>query len=106
MDGLDHLTSKKIEGVCTELWKIRGALRGVGSVLQHQSSDLCYETDELFGLGQLFESLSEQIARQEDILQCGYDSMAINKDSNDEDGEVVEDTEDDDRVGNEPDQDS
>jgi hypothetical protein len=56
-------------------------LRGIGAVLQQQTHDPCYEGDELFGLGQLFESMSEQIARLEDILQCGYDSMAVTKGS-------------------------
>lgn len=82
MNGLDHLTKEKVENVCDEMWKLCGALRGIGTVLQQQVHDPCYEGDDLFGLGQLFESMSEQIARLEDILRSGYDSMAVPKGGN------------------------
>jgi hypothetical protein len=46
-------------------------------------------------LGQLFEGLAEQLARLEDILNCGYDSMALTKnkklDEDDTDGDEEED---------------
>lgn len=76
MNDLEHLTPKKVEAICIRLWSVRGSLRGVGALLEQQSLSACYETDELFGLGQLCKSFSGQLDKIEDILRCGYDSRA------------------------------
>ena len=84
MKDLSHLSGKKVDSICCELWKNSGSLKGMSAVLKQQMNHPCYEGGELFGIGQLLESLSEQISRQEDILQCGYDSRAVSKRDNDD----------------------
>lgn len=57
------------EEICNRLWEISGALHGIGALLQQQDKSASYEHSELFGLGQLLKSLSEEITKLEDQLR-------------------------------------
>lgn len=74
MENLNHLDKNKIENICLQLWEIRGALKGIGGLLEQQVSNPCYLQGELSGLGQLLKKFSDDISKVEDILRCGEDS--------------------------------
>lgn len=73
---MDHLNQKVIDKVKERLWIICGSLRGLGSLFRQTNTSAVFETEELFGIGQLLEKLSEEVGILEDILNCGYDSTA------------------------------
>ena len=76
MKNLDHLSPKKVEEITLKLWRISGSLNGVGSLFLYQSRSTCINPDEHAGIGYLLQDLSKEVARLEDMLRCGYDSMA------------------------------
>lgn len=76
MNGIEHLTPKKVEKVTCRLWKVSSSLNGLGSLFRFQSRESCIDQDEYAGIGHLLQELSEEINRLEDILRCGYDSIA------------------------------
>ncbi len=61
--------------IFNRLWALSGSLKGIGALLEQQSSSPCYDHDELFGLGQFLKNSAEEITKIEDILRCGRDSM-------------------------------
>lgn len=61
------------DSIYNRLWTLSGTLRGVGALLEQQSSSACYDHDELFGLGQFLKSLGEETSKIEDSLRAGYD---------------------------------
>ena len=79
-----HLSKEKMEHITNRLWELECSLEGLGALFQGARTDRdgsSFDTDELFGMGQLFKGLSKQVSVLEDILKCGYDSRAITKDS-------------------------
>ncbi len=60
---------KKMNDLCHRIWSISGALKGIGALLEQQSSNPYYEKDELFGLGQFLKKSSEELSRIEDDIR-------------------------------------
>ena len=79
MAKFKHLTHKKLEDVCFQLFQIQSGLKGLGSLFEFQSRGISLDSDELYGIGQLIKQLAHELSVQEDILRCGYDSKAITK---------------------------
>ena len=70
MNGIKHLSSKKIEEIIGHLWKVSSSLNGLGSLFRFQSMETCITPDEYAGLGYLLQVLSEEISSIEDTLQA------------------------------------
>ena len=74
---MKHLNEKIMNDIEHRIWTIEGALMGLGGLFEQCSNkDFCFDPNELFGIGQLLKSLSREAARFNDILKCGYDSLA------------------------------
>ena len=74
---MDHLNKKIINDISHRLWGLEGSLMGLGALFeQAHDGDFCFESKEIFGIGQLLKVLSAETARLDDILRCGYDSRA------------------------------
>lgn len=73
---LDHLNKETVDKVIERLWIASGSLRGLGSLFRQVSLNAIFESEELFGIGQILGSLSEELGVLEDILNCGYDSVS------------------------------
>ena len=58
MTGTEHLNSKLIEKVCERLWIAQSSLKGVGSLFSQDFRAICFDSDELYGIGQLLKKLS------------------------------------------------
>lgn len=76
---LDHLNKETVDKVIERLWIASGSLRGLGSLFRQVGLNAVFESEELFGIGQILGSLSEELGVLEDILNCGYDSMTKKK---------------------------
>lgn len=63
------MNSKKHEEICHQVWVLSGALKGIGALFQRQSIEMPYEQSELFGLGQLFSKLSDNLSELEDAIR-------------------------------------
>ena len=90
MSSLDHLTSPKLEKVKERLWTASGSLKGLSGLFTQGHRDTSFDDGEIYGIGQLLKKISEEISILEDILNCGYDSMAderngLNNDKQDDD---------------------
>ena len=70
-----HLEQGLMDNICYRLRMIEGSLNGLGALFKQGVDDFSCDADELFGIGQLLKSLSLEISRIEDILNCGHDSM-------------------------------
>ena len=83
MAEFGHLTDEKLEHVTNRLWEVESSLRGPTRLFQYKEDigGVHFDTEEFFGIGQLLSVLSREISIQEDILKCGYDSMAIIEES-------------------------
>ena len=81
MEKFKHLTKDKLSNACGRIFDIQSGLYGLGSLFEYQSSDACFSTSELFGIGQLLKQISHELSIQEDILRCGYDSRAVKKET-------------------------
>ena len=88
---MKHLNEKIMSDVENRIWAVEGALMGLGGLFEQScNKDFCFDPQELFGIGQLLKSLSIEVTRINDILRCGYDSLAqkdiysIKDDSDDE----------------------
>tara|TARA_Y100000768_G_scaffold388691_1_gene386196 strand:- start:3214 stop:3474 length:261 start_codon:yes stop_codon:yes gene_type:complete len=84
---LEDKNKKFKDHIFDRMWVLSGSLRGVGALLQQQSSSNCYDHDELFGLGQFLKLSSEEIIKLEDILRCGRDSVLDDALKNENDDE-------------------
>ena len=73
-----HLGPNLMDNICSRLRMIEASLNGLGALFKQGVDDFSCDADELFGIGQLLKSLSLEISRIEDILNCGHDSMAKN----------------------------
>ena len=74
--NLDHLNPQLVEKICLRLSVLEGSLKGLAALFKQGANDSSFEADELFGLGQLLAGLALEVARLEDILSCGQDSIA------------------------------
>ena len=83
MAEFGHLTNEKLEHVTNRLWEVESSLRGLTRLFQYKEDigDVHFDSEEFFGIGQLLSVLSREISIQEDILKCGFDSMAITEES-------------------------
>ncbi|USN48526.1 MAG: hypothetical protein H6626_05385 [Pseudobdellovibrionaceae bacterium] len=73
---MEHLTQKKLDVVCNRLWHAHGSLRGLGGLFTQGNRDTVFEDGELYGVGLLIKKIGEELEILEDILRCGHDSGA------------------------------
>lgn len=64
------ITPEKLETAINKLWQIEGSLKGLGALFEQQGKGANFESDELFGIGQLLKNLSCDIASIEKLLRC------------------------------------
>lgn len=76
MTNLDHLTPKKLSKILYRLHLIETSLRGVGALFTQGTQNICLEDDEFYGIGAFLQSTSHELQILGDLLQCGYDSTA------------------------------
>ena len=83
MAEFEYLTKEKIEHVSNRLWEVESSLRGLARLFQYKEDmgDVNFDPEEFFGVGQLLKVLAREVSIQEDILKCGFDSMAITEES-------------------------
>ena len=79
MAEFDHLTKEGLGQVQDKLWEIESSLTGMAALFRskEEMGTSVFDTDELYGIGNLLKSISEKLAVQRDILQCGFDSEAV-----------------------------
>ena len=82
MAKFKHLTKEKMDKVTNDLWEIKSSLKGLGCLFQYKDDGghAFFDTSDLFGIGQLIKGIAKRVSVLEDILRCGYDSMAITED--------------------------
>lgn len=76
MDCLKHLIPKKIHIVANRLYVTESSLKGISGLFSHSGRDLCLDPEEYYGTDNLLGALSAELQFLGDILRCGYDSMA------------------------------
>lgn len=64
------ISPEELEAVISKLWQIEGSLKGLGALFEQQGRGASFESDELFGIGQLLKNLSCEIALIEKLLRC------------------------------------
>ena len=79
MAKIKHLTKKRFDNACNQIFHIQCGLSGLGSLFEFQSVEACFSNEEFFGMGQVIKQLARELSIQEDILRCGYDSRAVNE---------------------------
>jgi len=73
---MEHLNKKKLYKVCDRLWHAHGSLKGLGGLFTQGARDVVFDDGELYGIGLLLKKISEELEILEDVLRCGYDSGA------------------------------
>lgn len=74
---MNHLNERILNKVKERLWEVNSSLKGIASLFQKESGySVCIEADEFFGIGTFLKKQAEELSILEDILNCGYDSMA------------------------------
>lgn len=83
MAEFEHLSKEKLDGVVNRIWEVESSLTGLSGLfrIREETGSASLDTDELYGLGQALKDLAEKLSVQEDILKCGFDSMAVTGDS-------------------------
>ena len=92
---MEHLNEKILDKVKERLWIVSSSLTGLGGLFTQGSSDSCFDSEEISGIGRFLKKLSEELIILEDILNCGYDSGAdmrngVDQEENDEELEEIE----------------
>ena len=81
--SLNHINEELIDDICLRLWSVEGSLRGVGALFEQGASDPCFEAEEVFGVGQLLKSLSQELSGLEGVLRYGRnDQLKVESESN------------------------
>ncbi|USN48037.1 MAG: hypothetical protein H6626_02805 [Pseudobdellovibrionaceae bacterium] len=76
MENIEHLTPTKVQKVAERISSVSSSLNGVGSLFRFQAQESCIDGDEYAGIGILLQEFSKELMRVEDILRCGFDSLA------------------------------
>ena len=84
---MQHVTKKLLYKSCDRIGSVNGSLKGLGGLFTVGASDICLDGDEFYGIGLLLEKLSEELSAIEDLLRCGRDSMADERNGLDEDSD-------------------
>ena len=71
MAEIKHLTQKQVDETLNRLWDVEGSLNGLGALFRQITSGPHFDSSELYGLGQLFASLSMELSEIHRILRCG-----------------------------------
>ena len=72
-----HLENQKlVNKICERIWTASGSLRGIGSLFLQDHKEICLDSDEFYGIGQLLKTISEELSILEDLIRSGDDSMA------------------------------
>ncbi len=94
MNSLNHLTPKKLDKVAYRLYMAESSLKGISGLFTQGTRDVCLEDDEYYGIGNLLRTVSDELQILGDILRCGYDSTADERNGlekeDDEDGDEEE----------------
>ena len=69
-----HLNENLIGKVSDQLFSIEGSLKGLSGLFILATTDLCLDKNELFGIGQLLQILSNETLRSKKILDCDYEN--------------------------------
>ena len=78
MAKFKHLTKDKLSNACGRIFDIQSGLYGLGSLFEYQSSDACFSTSELFGIGQLLKQISHELVITRPLHENrGCDLMSI-----------------------------
>ncbi|MCB0368134.1 MAG: hypothetical protein KDD50_00645 [Bdellovibrionales bacterium] len=83
---MNHLSKEKLEKVCERLWCAHGSLKGLGGLFTQGCRDICFDDGEFYGIGLLLKKMSEELEILEDILRCGKDSAANERNGLSSDG--------------------
>ena len=70
MTEYENLDLKNNDNVCMKLWEISGSLKGLGELCEKQCDDSYLDRQELFGIGQLLNKLSNEVSSLENCLRC------------------------------------
>lgn len=92
---MEHLTKKLVLKNCENIWAVASSLRGLSGLFNSGARDICFDDEELFGIGQLLRKLGDDLQVIEDVLKCGEDSMVEQRHGIDEDDEEDEDRDED-----------
>ena len=68
MEKSKKLSNEKKEILTNKLWRLESALNGLGAVFQCEKESI-FNSDELYGIGNLMKILSSQIAEVENELR-------------------------------------
>ena len=81
MTKFEHLTEERLDQVTNKLWEIESSLTGLSGLfrIREERGSASIDTDELYGIGNMLKGLADKLSVQEDILRCGFDSMAVTK---------------------------
>ncbi|MDP7320877.1 MAG: hypothetical protein QF441_09730 [Bacteriovoracaceae bacterium] len=76
MKSLNHLTPKKLDKAVFRLYMAHSSLMGVSGLFTQGTRDVCLQDEEYYGIGNLLKRIADELQILEDILRCGYDSTA------------------------------
>jgi len=94
---LGHLDNNKLlDKICERLWIASGSLKGIGSLFTQDQKEICLDSDEFYGIGQLLKTISEELSILEDLIRSGCDSMANKRNGLEEEDEDEKEEDDDD----------
>ena len=77
---MDHLSKKKLTKVQTKVWRLSYALKGTGALFRENKQAIPLSDEELGGIGELLNILSDELAMLEDVLSYGHDCQGVGKD--------------------------
>jgi hypothetical protein len=89
MKNKSHLTDKILNKVTERVWRVGSSLQGLSGLFTQGTRDMCLDDGEFYGLGNLLKGLSIELSIIKDILNCGVDSTADERNAVDEEEESV-----------------
>lgn len=93
-EAMNHLNERILGKVKERLWNVSSSLNGIGKLFQKEENfSICMDADESFGIGTYLKKQAEELSILEDILNCGYDSMADKRNGLDLEEEFKEEQE-------------
>jgi hypothetical protein len=77
--SINHLNKEALEDIAEKMWIAHGSLKGLAALFTQGSKNSCFESKELYGIGQLLKKISEDLEKLEDRLRSGDGASSINK---------------------------
>jgi len=69
--------------VCERLYVLSSSLAGLGALFQQPNREIPLDSSEMNGVGNLLQKLGEEAQILEDLLRCGSDSTAQERNGTD-----------------------